>query len=372
MKKTGIYVIFIMLLLLFGCGSYKEITDVRAVTAIAIDVGTEEIPYTISYEVLDRAETKGGPTRAVTLVSEGRTIFEAARKAVKNSTAKLFFGHCGVMIFGEELAKRGLGDILDFFLRDPDFSFNMDLVVAKGIKAKELLSHSTFLVNVAAYEIRDTIKNDEKYTSMSRITPLYTAFEELISSGVELSLPAFSLTTVMNKPTFELSGLAIFKEDKLQEYLDGETVKYYLLIRGLLKGGVIPIDFKEHGYMTFEIEKLDGNTSFKFSDEKNTVRIDVKGVGFLGENQTDLENGMITYKEVEKVLESQLTNGLRDFFRRYIESDQPDVLALGRNLRKFHYRTWEKHQKDFAEFIKTFDVDITVDIIIENSGLGEI
>lgn len=372
MKKIVFLMILTLCFLFFGCGSYKEISEVRSVTAIAVDVGTEEIPYTVSFEVVDRPETKGGPSRAVTISSQGMTILEAMRKTIQISTEKLFFGHCNVVIFGEELSQRGLGGVFDIFLRDPEINYNIDLFVAKGMKASEILTKTTYITNVAAYEIQETIRNDEEYSSTSRQVPLYKAYQELNCHGVELTLPALNLTTVMNKQAFELDGLAIFKDDKLQEYLPGESVKYYLLIRGLLKGGVIPIDFKEHGYMTFKIEKLNGNTGFQFSDEKETVKIDVKGVGFINENQSDLDSQKITYKGVEKALELQLENSIRDFYHQYIDSGQPDVLGLGGILYKFHYRTWENHQNDFPEYIKHFDVEVTVDITIENSGLGDI
>src|SRR5207253_4416944 len=127
--------IFLMFLLLIsfltGCWSSKELNELSIVTALGID--KTENGYLVSAQIINPGEiagkTSSGRTEVIRFMKSGNTILEAIRKLATDSPRKIYVSHLRVVVFGEKLAREGIGKTLDILSRDHEMRSDFYLMV---------------------------------------------------------------------------------------------------------------------------------------------------------------------------------------------------------------------------------------------------
>ncbi|WP_127532569.1 Ger(x)C family spore germination protein [Paenibacillus kobensis] len=131
--------------LLSGCWDRIELNDLLLVTALAFDQEKGQVVTTVQF-LLPRSQTAvggtggGSPAAKQTSVRAGKgyNVADALSKLQRKLPRKLFWGQCKVFIFGEELAKSGIRDELDFLIRHPQPRERSYMFVSRG-KAADML-----------------------------------------------------------------------------------------------------------------------------------------------------------------------------------------------------------------------------------------
>ncbi|NLZ84169.1 MAG: Ger(x)C family spore germination protein, partial [Acholeplasmataceae bacterium] len=117
-KKMFLIVFIISIgLTMSGCWDYQEINNVTNVAGIALDKG-EEKKFKLTFETIVFKPSADFNISVKLVETEGDTIFEGIRNAVAVAGKRLYIGHCKAIIFSEEIAKEGIKEHLDFFVRD--------------------------------------------------------------------------------------------------------------------------------------------------------------------------------------------------------------------------------------------------------------
>lgn len=132
-----------------GCWNYREIETLALVAGAAMDKGTNN-NYHLTLEVLNESGSVGGGggnggqgVTSTLIESDGKTIFDAVRNAVRISDKKLYWGSCKVMIISQELAREGIAPLLDFLIRDSEPRLTIDLFVSKEATAKDIIKQKS-------------------------------------------------------------------------------------------------------------------------------------------------------------------------------------------------------------------------------------
>lgn len=168
MKHKCLLILLILLQISFlsGCWSKKELDEISILSGVGIDIG-EQNKLRLTMQVILHREMKiesqsgkrGGeekPTQNV--VAEGNSLIDANRNYVLQSGRRGYWSHINVLIIGEELAKKGIGQILDVLERDQEVRRRTYLLVSKG-EAKDILNAETIdLEIIQAYNISDMVK----------------------------------------------------------------------------------------------------------------------------------------------------------------------------------------------------------------------
>jgi spore germination protein KC len=131
-------------LLLTGCWNRREVNEIAIVTAVAIDLESDQ-QLRVTILVLDPARGGGGgeggsPSKAGTfrVTATGQTVLDALRNINQVISRRPEWKHNNAIILSEEVARRGVSQVLDFFVRNYESRLDQWVLVTHG-KAADVL-----------------------------------------------------------------------------------------------------------------------------------------------------------------------------------------------------------------------------------------
>lgn len=365
---------FLLLFPLGGCWDYRALDELTIVTGVAIDKNPEGDLYQLTYEIVDLIEPikETGPKRKL-VESEGKTIFEAIRGAIRRVNNKLYFGQAELIVICERIARDGdISKIIDFFIRDSECRNTIHVLVSQEKKARDIIATEGVGQTIVSDEILETLKDDRKYTSSTLYVELYEIFNTLAEEGKELALPAFHVVKNDGKPAAEANGTAVFKGDKLVGYLSPEESKYYMFIVDEVRGGILPISSSSSGQQPdISLEIFENNTklSFEYKDEKPKVKIKTTTTVFLGEYMRPF--APLDEKELSSLEETsgkQLEERIRNVVKKLQTEFGSDIFGFGKLIYKKNPKIWKQLKDNWDEHFKSLEVEVESNIKIINTA----
>ena len=211
MRKRLLLLIISITLGLCGCklSTYlprrAEIDRLEFIRIIGIDKGSkdsEDIKITMLYlphEEESKEQSQGNSggqagqqANVSTMVSEGKTISEAIKKAQMESSREIFLGHVFGVIIGDEAAKEDLNKYMDFISRGIEFRLNNNMYIAKGMDAGELIMKSSQSEDFLS-DIVEHFSKNYNITSTSGNKKLIELMGELDDKNKGVVIPAIAL-----------------------------------------------------------------------------------------------------------------------------------------------------------------------------------
>ncbi|MED4750490.1 Ger(x)C family spore germination protein [Brevibacillus choshinensis] len=349
-KSIILLVAFLPLIFLTGCWSSVELNNRSFVRIILLDKSKEGIELTLSFPLPNRlipgqsGGTGGLTGTPYTYISKtGHDIGEAYRLIQSDISRAITFGQTSVVVVGRELAKDGIGEILEFISREPRFHINTNLYVAPG-KAKEITSipiiFERFPVDILlAYE-RDLVTIDT------------TAKDCLVASyyGGDMILPLLKVETKeipseKNKEQKWLgtNGAAIFRQGKLKTTLTTYEMRGAMWILGKMKDAEISVASPTDGKpLNFMINQSHSRIRPVISGDQIVFHIDCKADASLISSQSNLP--LQDPNQIKK-LEQSLVDLVEIRMKKAIErskNDGADIFQLSSYLDWYDPPAWKK------------------------------
>ncbi len=364
--------LMINMTILTGCWSYREIDRLSIVAGAAVDKG-EDGKCIFTFEIIDLQE--GGRDTNIKsrlLESEGYTIFDAVRNSLKFTAPRPYFGHMEVVIISQEIARDGVIEILDFLNRDAEPRLTVDLLLSKEQTAKEILKAQSTTTDIRSFEIYEML-DVQKHLSKSPKVEVYQFINELPCEGSSPFLPAIRITETAGIKTTELSGTAVFKEDKLIGFLDEEETKYFLFTKDNIKGGLLALEnLPSANNVNISFEIFHNKTEIKpvYSNGELSINIETKTQITLAEQGTELnftnERGRLTLK---KEMEEFLKANIQKVIQRVQKDFAVDIFGFGSIVNAEMPALWKEIDRDWNDIFADLDVNVNTNIEIRGSGL---
>lgn len=120
--------------------------DLALVMASGIDLtddGQLEITLQIALPtgIPSAVQSGGSGKKSVIVISaSGKNSSEVTGKLQQQLSRAIYFGHRGVIIFGEQFARHGINQVVDTFTRFPESRSNSYVLTTYGETAKEILN----------------------------------------------------------------------------------------------------------------------------------------------------------------------------------------------------------------------------------------
>ena len=373
MNKKILIIIIPLLFLLTGCYDYKELNSISILSATEINKIDDE--FIVSAQAVNpQAPDKTSNAQAPFIIYTGRgkTIQEAYRSIANESSKFLYLNHIQILIINEKIAKESLDEIVDYFMRSSAIRTEFYVLIGRDDNVLDII---TPINDISSASIKESIENNLKYLgTTSDIT-----FNELVSimldENSEIVLPSIKLindsiegenienteeTKVNTK--YELSNLAIFKDDKLIGYLNEEQSKTYNILQNKINNTILTYECDKDKYMSVEI--IDSQSSMDISNKK--ANIEVKLSGNLNEYNCSksLENKK-TIEKIEKEFEQKLTESITKNINEVRTEYNSDIFGFLDNIYKKDYKTYKTiknnwYNSNYQRLKLSVNVDLTV------------
>ncbi|MEW9669295.1 Ger(x)C family spore germination protein [Ammoniphilus sp. 3BR4] len=364
----------VILLSLTGCWDKKELNEVAVVIGAGVD--KKDNNYRVTAQVIKPVASQGGTSGGSelptwSLSADGKTIMDAIRALNKISPRRLYWPHMQVIIFGEEMAREGTASVLNWFERDRDSRSGTYVIVTKG-KAEDLLNQKIELGNVAAAAMADFLDTAELRQIDARRTTLRDFMEFLTTEGIDPALDVIDPKDIRGKPeTYQLSGLAVMKGDKLVGYIEGQKAMGIDIAYQKFQYGIITVPFNENGdFFSYQVTDLRNNVKTDVTDGTMKISMDIFIEGNLSDNTGSEEMVLQPEKmrQAEKQIQKEVIQSIQQTFKEAAELES-DLYGIGREIRRHHPDFWHQVKEEWPSRLKEVQLNIKVEANIRRSGL---
>ncbi|MGD2196957.1 Ger(x)C family spore germination protein [Lysinibacillus fusiformis] len=384
-KKTIIISLIFLMLILSGCWSKRELSELALVAAFGIDYIDDE--FAISVQVIDPSQVSskqpsGGKSPVVTYHANGKTVFEAVRKILALSPRKLYFAHLQLVVIGEELAKNGLRDTVDFLARDQEIRNDFTLIVSQQATAKDVLNVLTPIEKVPANRMLNSLKvTQDAWGSTLEVdiedlvTDLGVSNQYFVLSAIEvlgdksLGIDQTNVDRIETPVKLKFTGLAIFNEDKLVGYMDEYDSKSFNYLNDKIKSTIEIISCPSDGELTTEITQSNTKTKGIVKDGKPIINVSIDIVQNVAEVKCDIDlTELKTIDWINRQTEEHIKKNLDKVLNTLQENYRADILGFGEAIHRTDPKLWKNIKNDWEEIYPGVEVNVKVNA--NTQGLG--
>lgn len=386
--KIVILISYLMcIVILTGCFDANELDQLAISLVVGLDLENDKLLYTA--EVIDlRYSSEGsGSINDVSVKyvqGTGNTVYEAFRDIPLKFGRRIYGAHIKAVIFGEDIAKKGLVPYMDVLFRSREIRESAYVIVAKGAKAYEVMGINSGSEQIPANYIVSVIESIEHnaktidtniidfinyYYRMGQhpVTAVLEKKEKLAlnHTGEETGTQEFELSSI---------GSAVFKNDILVGYLNGNDTKSFNFILGNVNSGVItfPTPVEEDGNLFSFLVAIKVNTKndVLLENDRIILKTKIKIKGYLGEVEGNID---ITKGEnLEKMAEAcskTVEEGIKSTVKKVQQEFGFDIFGFSHEFHKKYTNEWRKIEGNWDEIFAEADFEIEVDTDIISTGL---
>ena len=364
-----------------GCWDRKEIKTQGIVAGMGVDWNTDGSgKYLHTFQVIKPGEVThpkskgngGGDEPPVWVgTSEGKTPYESGRNIAFQSSRRLLFAHNQTLIFGKQLAQKGVRPPLDLELRFSQIHSLELIMIAKGT-AKEVLEVPGGLAKIPAFDISGIV-GDAKYTSEAIPVTLEDFFGYLVSKTRAPVAPQIEVFTAGKEKRLRLAGTAVFRKDRWIGELDKTETRGLLWVLGQVKRGVINIpDQRGIEVAAAEIVTTERKLRPEIRHGKVVIRIQINTEGNLQDilsPQGLTDPGKMNDKlhELEKLEAAVIRQEILAAWRKARRLNA-DVFGFGEALHRRHPRQWKSMEPEWDRLFPRIGLKVEVNTALRRVG----
>lgn len=384
--------VFVSTVLLSGCWSQKELTDIALVSALGIDK-SEEGNYVVTFQIINPGNVAAGKqgtgqsSPPVTVfTSSGDNIVEASKRATKNVSRRLYYAHTNLLVISEQLAKEeGINHLFDALERDPEFRTTTTVVIANNSTAGDIVKTLTQIEKVPANKVIKTLKFSEKRWGEFINVNTQEVIKGLVSPGKEPVISGYTLfgnpeigkklentQQTLSDAMLEANGMAVFKDGMLIDWFHGETARGATFILDKITATAVNIDWKgKEQAIAYEMVRQKTKVSaLKVKQGLPIISIVVKAEGDIGEVTVPINlSDPKVLLEIEDVIEKEIKKEIQLSVQR-AQKHKSDILGFGEVVHLEDPKAWKrlKHDWNDVHFPK-LKVNVKVEAFIRRTGL---
>lgn len=378
--KNKIFIIAILILICTGCYNYNELNNLAIATGMSIDI--EDNKYVVNLLIANskqaQVSTKEGEAQPIVYEGKGENISEALKEIDLIVPKKIYGGHLSFFVVSEDISKKGLSNVLDYLMRDPESIKRFYIIVARDKKAKDILKVVNPLESFPSQSISTAISFSKESEAVDSNIPYSTFIEKLLAKGVDPILPSMELIGKIDKNSKEslskitpetylkISTLVLFKGDKLVHITTPKESDGINLVAGNNEIFLINLEC-ENGQTEIKVRNVKSDIKVKFK-EKPIFKIKIKGTAFITENSCNID---LEKNRSIKAIEKNLNNEIENYIDTAIETEKKyktDVLGFGNILYK-HYPKYFNNIKNWDDdYLENIEVEKDIDIRLESKG----
>lgn len=381
-SKTYCKILILFLIasiLLMGCWNRRELNDLALVIAVGVELVPGSDKVKVTAQVMKPGELQagggspgqdggGGNKPYWNVVSTGDTVFDAIRAATHQIDRKLYFPHNQIIVFSEEVAKKGINEYLDIFARDPEFRHNVYVMVSRA-EVASVFDTKSELEKVPGLNISQ-LAEAQAATSQASVVTLQEFMGRLVSKTTSPIASVLDVSELSGGNTALLTGTSIFKKDKLAGYLNKEETRGMLWATGKIRSGIVVVACPEgQGKASLEIIQASGKISPLIKEYKLGIKVTVDIEANLG---SQMCMGDITKQEdlekLEKIMTDEVEKEILASLKKARELNT-DIFGFGSEISKRYPKVWKEIENEWDQYFQDIEVIIDIKAKLRRTGL---
>lgn len=383
-----------MLTFLTSCWSAREIESLAIVAAIGVDQEGDQIQLTVQIIVGGSGGGGGESTGAGAPVwvtsAKGNSLTEALFNLNNVISKEPFFAHAYVLIIGEDMAKNGIAEIIDWVGRNRQLRDRVRTAVALGT-AEDILKAEPKMTQLPAEYIEALLRIGDESGLIPRPQILYMRVAYANRPRMQIMLPLIQTQPQeesgggsggetpaaganggegekQKAEALELKGLAVFRDDVMVGTLDATESRGVAWLTGTIASTLVAINRIE-GQVTQLADFASVKYSLKQDDSNWVLRVKVSQDGTLTAWPLGIEQGITPTilaqleQDLSRVIEAEIRAALNKLQGEF----NADIAGLGEKVRRLNSPLFKS--LNWEQAFPELQVDIEVDASFRRVGL---
>lgn len=372
-RKAAVIVTVLLILQLCGCWDSRDLDKLGFPLAAAYDVhspGSADPSDPMAkpgYKLVDLttlvpnlSPKTPNPVNIENL--SGLTIADARQRRGLTDAETYVTGLNKTIIIGEELARLGINPYMDVLLRGATITGTMNFTVAAGRGEDILKTPIKNYTNMGTYLVAlfDGIQQ-RTFIPVIKLGEFY----RYQSTGKNPVAPILQ----RKGDRVIISGVAVFKKDRMVKKLTVEEGHDLVLLRGLKGRSFLPFS-KKQGGMDHRGAVLVSNSrkvQYYQNEQGHNFLITIKLKGSLEEHSHQAPVTEAHLQEIERTIEQQVQTQCETFINKMQEEIKVDCIDISKYALTKNRRTLEK-SIDNPEFIQDANIQVKVKVDLKRTG----
>lgn len=300
----------------------------------------------------------------------GHSIDDAIMNLQQQLSGRLFFGHLRVIIVSEEVAKKGLQNVSDYFRRNSEVRRMAWMLVSQG-NAEKLMKAAPKLGRVPTLYLSATMDSAVKLGKFPN-NFVGNFWSNSSKKGQEGFLPYVGIKEEEN---IEILGLAYFKGERMVGSTKPLEIGAYMGIKGINPAGYRGIISLDGGEKTVTLNATRRKSKIEARIEDGLPRITVSIYNELNIEEKLSEQVLINNPDILKEIErkdNEAATKLHEGLIKQTQAKGADIFGFGEYVRAKEPKFWNEHIKTaekWQEMYKDITVEVKITIKIRRVGM---
>lgn len=372
--------------LLVGCWGGLEIDQLAFVNAMGVDKDENGLKLTVHIIVAGNGggEDGGGGGSAPVWVTyvRGNSLSEALFNLSGNVSKRLFFAHTNVVILGEEFAREGINEVIDWLSRERQVRDGVRLAVARGT-AEDILMIEPKITQLPGEHLNEVLHFGVETGLVPRSQLLDVRIAMANQPRMQIWLPAVqpqpkeesgggsggenpaegtqdSKGEEKEKPdAMELAGSAVFRGDRLVGFLDMYETRGIAWLTGDISNTLLAVN-RQEGQVTQRVQFAKVVYNATQGNETPGLKTKISQDGALEAWPLQMHGITPTIlAQLEDILVQAMESEIRGALHKLQKEFNADCAGLGEQLRRVNNAMFESvdWNESFSELVVELDIE---------------
>jgi spore germination protein KC len=335
-------------------------------------IGKAQYAMTVQFPILkknsgsSRSGTEGANSWEITQI--GNSFMSMNREMQSRTDLSLYYEHLQVIILSDRIAREGIENVLDFFVRDPEMRRRVRIFISEG-QAKSILDVTPKTQDYAAIYLAKIPMNAARNSRIVHKTELGEVIQS-IHAEQDFVLPKVIATV----DEIKASGAAAFKKGRMVGWVSELEVEAINFIRNSYFGGVITIQSPDHksGLVTLEVSRAKTEVVPIIHKDELSFDISITVKGNYAENVNAHTHAKITQDYLDKLqkgYEKEIESICKQTVSKMQEEYGADVFRFGQTVAANEPAYWKKIKDKWDSIYPTVGVNVKADVSIRLLGI---
>jgi len=307
-------------------------------------------------------------TFSKTVSAEGKTVVEALQNIAEKTGKETSLGQCVLIAFGEEFAKKGLSNAIEYFAKSDSVRENSAVCCVKGA-AEQLFSTCDALQQSVSLSVADKLNGQFEKISLPScdLLTFYRSQNELYRTGFlnyvffEQSQNADEQNPDKTQVFFCCDSVAIFRENVLVGLLSEEETQGFSLLKSGVSGTLVPVSEEDGSVVTLRANSKDVNIDAKADKISVRLSLSVK-LARTDSFGSDAQLSAKTGKRVSESALAQYKEKARELASLFLQKQAEwdfDLLEIHEMFRQKYGTTKQVSTIEMSQL--TFELSVSVE-----------